>query len=215
MAAEARGTSNFTSRREPNTSKLVLCLIAAGAGSFRGWGLVIDFHGMIRASTRADHEQVDALFGTFDLASAPSYGAMLLAHARALLPIEAWMAGGGVPLWEARGAALCEDLSALGLAPPSADALHWPSDEPAHWGTAYVLEGSRLGGAFIARQLPEGLPRAYLTKAHGPGHWKAFLAELDERASLRSPGWREDAIAAAQRAFETFAEAARFEASSR
>lgn len=157
---------------------------------------------------------VDALFGTFDLASAPSYGAMLLAHARALLPMEAWMAGGGVPLWEARGAALCEDLRTLGLAPPLVDALHWPSDEAAHWGTAYVLEGSRLGGAFIARQLPEGQPRAYLTRAHPPGHWQAFLAALDETASLRGTIWREDAITAAQRAFETFADAARFEAKS-
>lgn len=177
------------------------------------WGIGIDFHGMLRASTRADHDQVDALFGAFDLAEASSYGTMLRAHARALLPVEAWMADGAVPLWEPRGAALRADLDALGLTVPDVPPLHWRTDDAALWGTAYVLEGSRLGGAMIARRLPSAMPRAYLGQVHAPGHWRAFLAALDERAEVNGAQWQADAVAAAQRTFETFAAAARSERS--
>lgn len=167
---------------------------------------------MMRASTRADHDLVDALFGTFDLGSAPSYGAMLRAHAGALLPIEDWLAAGDISLWEARGPALREDLAALDLAVPETEPLHWARDEATYWGTAYVLEGSRLGGAMIERQLQPGLPRAYLGQVHAPGHWRAFLAALDERARIGGAQWQADAVAAAQRTFDAFARAARSEA---
>lgn len=180
-----------------------------------GWELGIDFHGMIRASTRADHDLVDALFGTFDLATAPSYGTMLRAHAGALLPIEDWLATGGISLWEPRGAALRADLAALGLPVPETEPLHWTRDDAAYWGTAYVLEGSRLGGAMIERQLQPGLPRAYLGQVHAPGHWRAFLAALDERAITGGGQWQADAIAAAQRTFDAFAHAAQSEADAR
>jgi heme oxygenase len=76
-----------------------------------------------------------------------------------------------------------------------------------------VLEGSRLGGAMIARGLAADMPRAYLGQVHAPGHWRAFLGALDERAGTNGAMWRADAVAAAQRAFETFALAARCESS--
>lgn len=169
---------------------------------------------MMRASTRADHDLVDALFGTFDLGSAPSYGAMLRAHAGALLPIEDWLATGGISLWEPRGTALRADLAALGIPAPETEPLRWAGDESAYWGTAYVLEGSRLGGAVIARRLQPGLPCAYLGHVHAPGHWRAFLAALDERAMAGGALWQADAVAAAQRTFDAFARAARSEANS-
>ena len=170
---------------------------------------------MIRARTRGDHDQVDALFGAFDLGVTPSYGMMLRAHARALLPMEQWLADGEVPLWEPRGAALRADLAALGLTIPHIEPLAWLAEDAAHWGTAYVLEGSRLGGAMIERQLPPGMPRAYLGQTHGPGHWRAFLAAMDVRAGSGGASWQADAVAAAQRTFETFADAARSETQSR
>ncbi|MBO9670248.1 MAG: biliverdin-producing heme oxygenase [Sphingobium sp.] len=170
---------------------------------------------MIRASTRADHDLVDALFETFDLASAPSYGMMLRAHAGALLPIEDWLASGGIALWEPRGQSLKADLTALGLPVPKTEPLLWARDEAAYWGTAYVLEGSRLGGAMIARRLQPGLPCAYLGRVHAPGHWRAFLAALDEGAIAGGAQWQADAVAAAQRTFDAFARSARSEADNR
>jgi heme oxygenase len=213
---DGAGTDLFSPARNPARPRALDIELGAPlrrAQGRLGWGIDIDFHGMLRASTRADHEQVDALFGSFDLGAAPSYGMMLRAHARALLPAEDWMANGAVPLWEPRGAALKADLDALGLAVPDAEPLHWPADDAAYWGTAYVLEGSRLGGAMIARGLAADMPRAYLGQVHAPGHWRAFLGALDERAGTNGAMWRADAVAAAQRAFETFALAARCESS--
>ena len=167
---------------------------------------MFQFHGVIRSRTRAEHDHVDTLFGAYDLTSASSYADMLQAHARALLPVEAWLAASGAkPLWTSRAQALRDDLAALGVTVPDADPVDWPASDAAAWGTAYVLEGSRLGGAMLARQVGEGLPRAYLGDVHQPGGWKAFLAAFEGRAEAEGPAWQEEAIAGAQRAFAAFA----------
>ena len=174
---------------------------------------MFQFHGVIRDRTRADHDLVDTLFGAFDLTSSPSYTAMLRAHARALLPIEDWMKmRNAVPLWSPRGEALCADLRALDALPLVTEPLDWPVDDAAFWGTAYVLEGSRLGGAMLSRRVGAGLPHAYLGHVHEAGGWRRFLAAFGERADEQGLGWQERAIAAAQRAFLAFADAVRREA---
>lgn len=171
---------------------------------------MFQFHGVIRDRTRPDHDVVDTLFGAFDLTSAPSYAAMLLVHARALLPIEHWMnAVATGPAWSPRGDALRQDLDALGAVPTAFDPLNWPADDAAAWGTAYVLEGSRLGGAMLARQVGAGLPRAYLGHVHEPGGWRAFLVAFEAKANAEGTAWQDRTIAGAQRAFMAFADAAR------
>ncbi len=168
------------------------------------------FHARLRAATRDGHDAVDALFGRYDLSDRGDYACFLTAHASALIPVEDWAGCGRlIQDWKGRKEALYADLAALGLSLPSFEPLDWPRGEAARWGAAYVLEGSRLGGAMLSRVVPEGLPRAYLSSVHAPGAWRGFLAALDEHAQSGGPDWEADAIASAQRVFALYMSTAR------
>lgn len=167
------------------------------------------FHTRLREATRACHDEVDALFGQFDLADAASYGAFLTAHAMALVPVEDWAdIGHLVPGWAGRKVALYEDLSALGRTFPPFEPVNWPREEAARWGAAYVLEGSRLGGAMLSRQVGAGLPHAYLSATHKQGGWQALLRAMEEKAHAGREAWQAAAIAGAERTFALYAQAA-------
>lgn len=162
----------------------------------------------LRAATGGDHERLDAIFGTFGLADARGYRAFLRAHARALVPIERHLAASAaITGWRPRAPLLAADLAALGEMPPPPLALAAPS-EAALWGMRYVVEGSRLGGALLARQVGEGLPAAYLDAQHGRGEWRAFLEALDAAGDAGGEDWRAEAAAGAQTAFALFARSA-------
>ncbi|WP_375196495.1 heme oxygenase [Sphingobium sp.] len=152
------------------------------------------------------HRQIDDLFSHFSLDDRASYVAFLKAHARALAPLE------DVTRPDApRLPMLAQDLAALGETLPS------PLDAPAsggeafRWGARYTLEGSRLGGAVLARQVGSGLPRAYLSAVHGKGGWVAFQQSLDAAAHEGGDRWIGEAIRGAEAAFALFARAARCE----
>lgn len=162
----------------------------------------------LRHATAADHERVDDLFAHFRLDDAASYGAFLRAHARALAPLEA-LADPDAP----RLSLLAGDLAALGLAFPAPSSLPIAAPgEAFRWGVRYALEGSRLGGAYLARKVAPGLPHAYLSAVHGKGGWAAFQAALDEAARDGGDDWIDEATAGARHAFALFASAARDEA---
>lgn len=74
--------------------------------------------------------------------------------------------------------------------------------EPAIAGTLYVLEGSRLGGKFLARCLPAGFPRAYLDADQRAEKWQQLLTVIDHL--LHEPIALEAAIAAALATFTAF-----------
>lgn len=163
---------------------------------------------LLRSATRPDHERVDALGETFDLASPDGYGAFLLAHARALPPLEAAVERSGFlpPDWpeRRRTAALTSDLARLGLAFPR------PLPRPdlprmaMNLGALYVLEGSRLGGALLARRLAAAqpsAPSAYLRHGEGQPFWRDFLVWLE---AMGPEGRETDVIEGARRAFATF-----------
>ena len=90
---------------------------------------------------------------------------------------------------------LAQDLAALDLPLPEPLPLDDNVADGFHWGLRYTLEGSRLGGAMLSRQVAPGLPKAYLSAAHGKGEWIAFQRALD------------DAVQGAQAAFALFAQA--------
>lgn len=148
----------------------------------------------LRAATHDAHARLDALFGAFDLADPADYGRFLSAHARALSAVEPAIEAAGLaealPDWPVRRRreAIAADLAALGL--PVAEPLEaaLPPGRAAAWGLAYVLEGSRLGGGLLARQVAPGLPRAYLAQPQPPGAWRKFLELLEialyDRASI-------------------------------
>lgn len=167
-------------------------------------------HKALRDATATAHERVDAAFGGFDLTGRDSYAAFLRAHAEAFLPIEAALEAAGVERliddWpeRKRGHLIREDLAMLGarLAPDEAGIPVRIDTHEAIAGTLYVLEGSRLGGKFLARRLPPGFPRAYLDADQPSGNWRKLLDRLD--TILYQPAELAAAIDAAQAAFDAF-----------
>lgn len=133
----------------------------------------------LRARTATLHAEVDAAFGGFRLDQADSYRLLLLAHARALPAIEAALAVfTDLPLGPNRTALLTHDLAALGAAPPPPLPFEL-ADKSRAWGALYVVEGSRLGGALLARSVGHELPRAYLDAGFGPGGWARLREQID------------------------------------
>ncbi|WP_454884539.1 biliverdin-producing heme oxygenase [Sphingomonas oryzagri] len=122
----------------------------------------------LRAATAADHERLDALFGGFRLDDPQDYRAFLKAHAMALTAVEQALDAADfadtLDDWpqRKRAGAITADLVAIGEpvpAPLPAPRLGTPA---ARWGAAYVVEGSRLGGALLARSVADDLPKSYL-----------------------------------------------------
>ena len=150
---------------------------------------------------------MDAAFAGHDLADRDSYGAFLIAHARALLPLESALDGAALwPEWQPRGDLLRADLATLGLDVPPAMAVE-PGSVAARWGLLYVLEGSRLGGAMLARLVGAGLPVAYLAAAHRDGSWGRFGDAIESAAG--DADWRAAALDGAVRGFTLFEQAVR------
>lgn len=163
----------------------------------------------LRSATTAKHDAVDEAFSRFDLADAHSYGLFLTAHARALPGVEsALSAFTGLPPFAPRTGFLRADLAALGLTMPAALPFASAGSEAAAFGVLYVVEGSRLGGAVLAKRVPNALPRAYLSATHLPGGWRAFGEALDHAEQAGAPDWIEQAIHAAEATFDLYAKAA-------
>lgn len=165
-------------------------------------------HRRLREATGAAHARVDALFARFDLGRRDDYAGLLAAHAEALLPVEALLDRGGAESitgdWpqRRRGGAIQADLEALGIAVAGSAADPGVPDDAAMAGMLYVLEGSRLGGRFLARTVPDSWPRAYLG-GHQPSHmWPELLEKLD--ALLYAPAALDAAVLAANQTFGRF-----------
>ncbi|WP_428968625.1 biliverdin-producing heme oxygenase [Sphingomonas sp. Xoc002] len=143
---------------------------------------------------------MDAAYGAYRLDDRESYTAFLIAHARALPAVEAWLAERSIAFpWRSRRAALAADLAALGREMPEPLPFDPADDEAARWGALYVTEGSRLGGVMLARQVGEGLPRAYLESGFGAGEWRDFRHALD--AAAGDEAWVDCAVVAAEQVF--------------
>jgi len=163
----------------------------------------------LRSATSTRHDAVDAAYGAFVLAEAISYGRFLTAHARALPAVEkALRACATLPPFAPRTELLRADLAQLGRPMPDPMPLAPHSNEAAAFGALYVIEGSRLGGAMLARQVPDTLPRAYLSATHDSGGWRMFWERLDRAEETGGPGWIDRAIAAAKATFDLYAAAA-------
>lgn len=163
----------------------------------------------LRDATMGSHLQVDTLFAGYALDRAIDYRRFLTAHARALGALEpvARPDSPRLPL-------LAQDLAALDTPMPDPLPLAPNATDGFRWGLRYALEGSRLGGAMLSRQVAPDLPRAYLSAVHGKGEWKAFQAALDSAAAEGGEGWLDDAVQGAQAAFALFAQAGNAQAAS-
>ncbi|MBB6503912.1 heme oxygenase [Sphingomonas endophytica] len=164
---------------------------------------------MLRDATGAAHEAVDAAFGAHDLASPEAYGRFLLAHGRALPAAERVMAA--LPFARTlptRAPLLAADLADIGEVVPAPLPFAPGDDAATLWGVLYVVEGSRLGGAMLSRQVPPDLPWRYLGAVHASGQWRAIRAALDAAAAGEDSDWTARMIAGALATFALYAEAA-------
>lgn len=165
----------------------------------------------LRAATAQAHDRLDALMSRFDLTDRAGYGRFLSAQAGALFTIEGQLDAAGVATLVAdwperrRSDALRSDLLDLGLREPQAVAVPALSRPAGLLGALYVLEGSRLGGAVLVREVPSGLPTRYLSPGN-PSRWRALVKLLDQR--LSSEGELAAATDAALATFEMFARSA-------
>lgn len=165
----------------------------------------------LKAATAQAHERLDARFSRLDLAVRDDYIAFLRAQAGALVPVEAALDAAGAErvvedwLTRRRSGALLADLEQLGAIAPAAVPAPTLRSQTALLGAIYVLEGSRLGGAVLARTVPDTLPRRFLAPGN-PDAWRAFVRKLDEQLSSQAD--IEDAARAANAVFETFSSAA-------
>jgi heme oxygenase len=171
---------------------------------------------ILRDATAGDHARLDAKLGELDLCTASDYRRFLEINAAALLPLERSLERAGVramlPDWDdrARTGAVLADLARLGGRPFRLNAREL-TDRSAMLGTLYVLEGSRLGAAYLlrtVRQCSDPLVAgntAFLGHGAGRHFWPEYLAVLECHADELA---EDDLVRSARSAFNLFAHAA-------
>lgn len=152
----------------------------------------------LRAATAFHHREVERLLPAFGALSPADYAAHLAALAGVHLPLEQRLfahdwAGLGLPdaAERPRAPLLEADLRALGIDPsaiPRCRALPYLGTLPRALGALYVLEGSRLGGQILARQVAGGVPTRFLVgaAARTGSRWSSFCRFAESRAA-RNP----------------------------
>ncbi|MES2492619.1 MAG: biliverdin-producing heme oxygenase [Pseudomonadota bacterium] len=159
----------------------------------------------LRDATAPWHARVDTIFSNADLSVRSGYSRFLSAQAAAYIPIEQALEVSGIATvladWPSRRRShlIREDLEILGLALPCFEPQPCLHGIPALLGAAYVLEGSRLGGAVLKRSVPAALPTRFLS-ASRPQAWRDLIAIIDARLIAQ-----EDLDAAIEAACAAFA----------
>lgn len=104
--------------------------------------------------------------------------------------------------------ALRRDLKTLNLPIPATRDVSFLNDESSVAGICYVLEGSRLGAAYLCALLGKSdasLPTAFLRHGAGRSHWKTFLGWLTEQECSGSAVER--AVFSARQVFDSYLKA--------
>ncbi len=166
---------------------------------------------VLRDRTRAAHEFLDAKASRFNLSRKDDYLRFLVWHGAVVPALERKLRMNGiarfVPDWDERerGAALIDDLEALGASRLRLRDVQLGRDRGTLLGAAYVLEGSRLGGAMLVRGVDPaliGIATAYLDHGAGLKLWPRFVDILD--AAGLSGAEQSAAIIAANETFMLF-----------
>jgi heme oxygenase len=133
----------------------------------------------------------------------------LRAHARVVPSVEHALEKGGfgrlLPDWPERRRAhlLAADILELDDRLPVLLPQPVLRCEAAVWGAAYVLEGSKLGGALLAKAVPDHLPSSYLNPQGPKGAMRLFMDRLDA-SKVDDPGV---AVTSACNVFDLFLKA--------
>lgn len=178
--------------------------------------MISPVHQFLRDGTRDRHEALDQGLALADGNVSPArYVAYLRAMLGWLEPVENrlwqldWPATLRAEDRDGKSALIRADLRAAGDSAPVPQCPDAPRPRAADayaLGVAYVVEGSQLGGRFLAKRLetlapplPLGYLRGYSDDV-GP-LWKGFLLHLDEAAQ----GHETQALRGAQDAFDSLA----------
>lgn len=166
----------------------------------------------LKAATDEMHRELDDRLSRLDLRERDDYCRFLLFHARTVPPLEEAMAAAGadqlIDGWAAarRSAAIEQDLSALGHVMPAPVDVPPIDGRAGLLGTAYVVEGSRLGGRVLRKRIGAGTPDAFL-RAASEKSWPQLVAALD--LHLYSESLTDEAERAARRCFTLYLDVAR------
>ncbi|MEO6198404.1 MAG: biliverdin-producing heme oxygenase [Sphingomicrobium sp.] len=166
----------------------------------------------LKAATQHAHERLDRRIARLDLANRAEYATFLAIHEAVLPALEDQLADSGlgecVPNWaeHRRTGALRADMAAMAIESSSPNPLPPLDSTEELLGAAYVLEGSRFGGHYLARQVPDDLPAAFLRGQGNLGPWPELVAVMDARLSTAEQLDR--ASAAALAVFDAYARAA-------
>jgi len=166
----------------------------------------------LKAATDDIHRELDEKLSRLNLGKPEDYRRFLGFQARTVPPVERALASGGlgdlVEGWcDARRTADIEsDLAALGEPMPPAAPVPAIAGTAELLGTAYVLEGSRLGGRVLRGRVAEGLPASFLGDDGSLGPWPALIAVLER--FLHSEALLGEAKDAARRSFAWFVQIA-------
>lgn len=176
--------------------------------------MISPVHQVLRDGTRERHDTLDQGLALADGDVSP---ARYLAYLRALLgwlePVERrlwqldWPAGLQAAARAGKSALIRADLRAAGDAAPVPECPGAPAPQAADayaLGVAYVVEGSQLGGRFLAKRLENATPPLPLGYLRGYGEdtgslWKGFLLHLDSAAR----GHEAQALQGARDAFDS------------
>ncbi|MDX1571108.1 MAG: biliverdin-producing heme oxygenase [Xanthomonadales bacterium] len=172
-----------------------------------------DLRCMLREGTRDLHQALDRRMGEFMKWGEAGYGRFLEDHARVLPAVESALSRSQLPGalgdWPSRTRteSLRLDLASLGRAMPDAAPFQEPASFHVGVGMLYTLEGSRLGGAWLLREVERRLPtctRATRFLKHGLAerHWTGFLRWMEEIPA--DPRDRDHAVEGARAVFQAY-----------
>ncbi len=177
------------------------------------------FRMALRTMTAPAHQRVDSAFSHLELTDPAGYRRFLQAHGAILPECERVLAESGAAAliadWPSRirAPALAADIAAIGGQKSQAIARLDPLTPPGILGMMYVLEGSRLGGAVLAKRVrdhnPDPLCRAatrYLLHGEGLRLWPSFVQKLESAPEIQDEP--DAVITAALATFDLFEAAA-------
>jgi heme oxygenase len=173
----------------------------------------------MRATTRARHAHLESRLGSHERPwTRAKYARLLRISYAVIAPVEDLVVDRlgvlvAAPPPATRAERLRADLTELGHDPRTRTGPRRPQveSEADAFGVGYVLQGSLLGGAVIARQIrsdcagPE-IPTRYL-ELYGPELpkvWARYCAALNEFGRAAAEAERQGVVAAASATFEAF-----------
>jgi heme oxygenase len=168
----------------------------------------------LREATGPLHRRLDDAVSAQPIETLSGYARFLSMHAEILPAVEDWLLRSRdfatLPEFRdrLRTDALRRDLSALKLPMPKMRDMSFLNDESSVVGICYVLEGSRLGAAYLCSLLGKSdatLPTAFLRHGSGRSHWKTFLGWLTEQD--RSGLATGQAVFSARQVFDSYLKA--------